>query len=114
MRRHRFTTGVGQVVELRPGEIMLLARALRSYMCAEQQAIQNALVVARTSKRHNDHIHAQDVRQHATKRIEAAQALLTALVRSDDPDEARRKHVHEQFVAQMLRNCDDTKEEPRT
>ena len=66
-------------VHLRSGEVSLIARALRCYMCSEQQAIQDALVNARTTKRAKDMLHAEDVRQHAQGHINAASALLDAL-----------------------------------
>ena len=68
----------GITVRLRNGEVGLIARALRSYACSEQQAIQDALVRARSTGRAKDMMHAQDVKQHAQGHIDAAQALLEA------------------------------------
>lgn len=69
----------GIAVLLRGGEVMLLTRALRGYICNEQLAIQAALVKARSTKREKDFAHAEDVRRHAQGHIDAATALLTAI-----------------------------------
>lgn len=65
-------------VKLRSGEVGLITRALRCYACSEQQAIQDALVKARSTKRAKDMLHAEDVKQHAQGHIDATLALLEA------------------------------------
>lgn len=60
---------------LRPGEVELLLRALRYYVHGEQQAVSNAVLEARRTKRNKDALHAEDVRKQAQSHIDAAQAL---------------------------------------
>lgn len=66
-------------VDLRNGEVMLIMRALRTYMCAEQQAIQAAWKTQSCTRRESDRLHYEDVKQHAQSRIDAAARLLGAL-----------------------------------
>lgn len=63
-------------VPLSSGEILLIRRALRVYANTEQQAIHNAVVAIKKPK---DKLHAADVKQHAQKHIDAAEALLDYL-----------------------------------
>ena len=61
-------------VPLAMGEIDVLRRALRTYICAEQQAIQSAACA-------RDPAHAVDVRRQVQPRIDAAGDLLDRLLK---------------------------------
>lgn len=66
---------------LRSGEIDLIRRALRTYACAEQRAIQVALCAAQEFPRSSKHAeHARDVQRQSTPRIEAAEKLCERLL----------------------------------
>lgn len=63
-------------VPLTSGEILLIRRALRVYANTEQLAIHNAVI---NIKKPKDRLHAEDVKQHAQKHIDAAEQLLDYL-----------------------------------
>ncbi len=62
-------------LDLTAGELGLMQRAIRYYIQGEQKSIQDALLVARASKRAQDFKHADDVKQQAHSHIGAAQSL---------------------------------------
>lgn len=63
------------LVPLASGEIDLIRRALRTYMCAEQQAIQTAACA-------RDPAHHADVKRQVMPRIEVAGELLDRLLKN--------------------------------